>query len=289
MINACNIKLVFSLLSPQAAAVVLPGVFILLVWVRKTSLGRKALDDSDPRSNSMPLYLPLIPLFISFGISSTAIFINREFYEGLPDWKNELVNNVVLIVTSCITVAIVIYIVREYFEDKLKGFGLNPRELLTDFPMAIVNLIAAYPLVETAIFLTILFGRLIQGREFQIQQHRELQIIQQHEHLSLLILVIFNASVVAPVLEEMLFRGLFQTALRTYVTGPWQAIFISSGVFAMVHADQTHWPALALLAVVLGYSYEKSGSLFRPILIHSLFNTSAVLAVLYQHAGNGGA
>jgi len=50
----------------------------------------------------------------------------------------------------------------------------------------------------------------------------------------------------------------------------------------MVHMDMAHWPALFVLSLSLGYAYEKSGSLFRPIFIHSLFNAATIAAVLYQ-------
>jgi membrane protease YdiL (CAAX protease family) len=64
--------------------------------------------------------------------------------------------------------------------------------------------------------------------------------------------------------------------------GAWIAILISSGLFAATHADTGHWPALFVLGVCLGYAYEKSGSLFRPIFIHSLFNATSIIAVLNQ-------
>jgi hypothetical protein len=88
-------------------------------------------------------------------------------------------------------------------------------------------------------------------------------------------------------LEEMLFRGFFQTAIRSVwefrnLNGAWPSILISSALFAIVHANPGHWPALFVLAVCLGYAYEKSGSLFRPIFIHSFFNAATIIAVLTQ-------
>jgi membrane protease YdiL (CAAX protease family) len=49
-----------------------------------------------------------------------------------------------------------------------------------------------------------------------------------------------------------------------------------------MHENPGHWPALFVLGVCLGYSYEKSGSLFRPIFIHLFFNVSSVAIALYQ-------
>jgi len=64
--------------------------------------------------------------------------------------------------------------------------------------------------------------------------------------------------------------------------GAWLAILISSGLFTIIHTNPGHWPALFVLAICLGYAYEKSGSLFRPIFIHSLFNAASIIAALSQ-------
>jgi len=50
----------------------------------------------------------------------------------------------------------------------------------------------------------------------------------------------------------------------------------------VIHADAGHWPALLVLSMSMGYAYEKSGSLFRPIFIHSIFNATSIIATLNQ-------
>jgi hypothetical protein len=80
----------------------------------------------------------------------------------------------------------------------------------------------------------------------------------------------------------VLFRGLFQTLLRSYIIRPWPAIIFASLIFIIFHANPEHWPALFMLSLCLGYAYEKSGSLFRSIFIHSVFNAMSVFAALGQ-------
>ncbi|MHC4726678.1 MAG: lysostaphin resistance A-like protein [Planctomycetota bacterium] len=154
-----------------------------------------------------------------------------------------------------------------------------------------------------AILLTAYFGELFWGGEYQIQQHQQLKLISEHSQLLSRILIVVTAVIIAPVLEEMLFRGLFQTAIRSYLgifrsmlvpqNAPdaerttdryeaWPAIVISSALFTMTHDNPGHWPALFILGICMGYAYEKSGSLFRPIFIHSIFNTISVIATLNQ-------
>ena len=63
----------------------------------------------------------------------------------------------------------------------------------------------------------------------------------------------------------------------------WLAITVSAGVFALCHvAVRESVPALFVLGLVLGYAYEKSGSLWRPIMIHLVFNGLSLLTAWWQ-------
>lgn len=87
-----------------------------------------------------------------------------------------------------------------------------------------------------------------------------------------------GAAVIAPVAEEFFFRGILQTLLLNTLKSRWPAILIASTVFAAIHFSQPHAiPALFVLAVIMGYAYERSGSLIPPIAIHSLFNLKTLI------------
>ena len=117
--------------------------------------------------------------------------------------------------------------------------------------------------------------------ELEIQKGA-LKTMTEYSDVSLQMLLAFVAVVVAPLIEDASFRGLFQTMIRSYLDRPWLAIILTSALFASVHEDFTHWPALFVLALGLGYAYEKSGSLFRPIFMHALFNGAAMAATLAE-------
>jgi membrane protease YdiL (CAAX protease family) len=59
----------------------------------------------------------------------------------------------------------------------------------------------------------------------------------------------------------------------------WVAIIITSLVFAVIHPLWTA-PLIFLLSVCLGYAYERTGSLWVPIVMHAMFNTSSTLMFL---------
>jgi membrane protease YdiL (CAAX protease family) len=261
----------------------LAGLVLLACWLLKTSLGRRALADSVPRRNNMPIYLPFIPLFIWFGAVSLVISITQELVADLQGWQRDFLDNFILCIGGLTTTGAIIFLARAHFARRLNGFGLNVKKIPKDFFAAFVNLLTIWPLMMAAIALTIFFGKAIWGEDYQIQQHQELELITEYPELPLRILIAVVAIVIAPVLEEMLFRGLFQTMIRSFFkirNRAWPAILISSGLFVIAHTNAGHWPTLFILAVCLGYAYEKSGSLFRPIFIHSLFNAVSIIATL---------
>jgi len=260
----------------------LAGLILFGTWLLRTSLGIKALADSVPRRNNMPIYLPFIPLFIWFGAVSVTISITRKLLPDLQDWQSAFLDNLILCIGAIAGIAVIIFLARASFAQRLKGFGLNAKTIHKDFFAAIVNLLSVWPLLMLMIILTLFFGQLIWGNDFHLQKHQELESITAHPQLPVRVLIIVTAVAIAPVFEEMLFRGLFQTMFRSFLGRPWLSIIISSGLFATFHANVGHWPALFVLAICLGYSYEKSGSLFRPIFIHCLFNATTIIAVLYQ-------
>jgi membrane protease YdiL (CAAX protease family) len=264
---------------------IVAGVTILGYWLLHTSLGTEALADSRPRRNNMPFYLPFAVLFISFGITAPATSLAEIFVGNLSGWRKDFLFNVVFCICELLSIAAIILLARIYFSRRLKGFGLNIKTIIKDFFAALVYLLSIQPVIMAATILTITFGELFWVKDYHLQQHQQLEMITQYPELPLRIIVIIAAVIVAPVFEEMLFRGLFQSMARSYFEtryGAWKAILVSSVLFAMVHANAGHWPSLFALSLCIGYSYEKSGSLFRPIFIHATFNAISVISTLYQ-------
>lgn len=92
-------------------------------------------------------------------------------------------------------------------------------------------------------------------------------------------LVLWTGAVaIAPLAEEVFFRGLLQTVVLNTARSRWKAITLVSVIFAAIHFSQPHAiPALFVLGVILGYAYERSGSLIPPIVIHALFNLKTLI------------
>ena len=81
--------------------------------------------------------------------------------------------------------------------------------------------------------------------------------------------------ILAPLSEELLFRGWLYTALR-WRFGFSAAFWATSLLFAVAHWDSTHLYALAILPIglVLGYVRERTGSTKATTLFHMIYNSS---------------
>jgi len=114
---------------------------------------------------------------------------------------------------------------------------------------------------------------------FKIQTHPTLLALQEEGASFAMYAALWTgAAVIAPLAEELFFRGLVQTMLGHLFEGRWTPIVLTAVAFGLVHYPQPHAvPALVVLAILIGYAYERTGSLVAPVLIHALFNLKTLL------------
>ncbi|NPV91066.1 MAG: CPBP family intramembrane metalloprotease [Firmicutes bacterium] len=101
------------------------------------------------------------------------------------------------------------------------------------------------------------------------------------QDLSLLLLVV---AVLAPLSEEMLFRGLLYGWLRQRL-GITAGIWLSGLVFAAFHFDLVRFLPLMLGGAGLAYLYQRTGSLYTSILAHAVWNSVMTVAVRWMGMG----
>lgn len=91
--------------------------------------------------------------------------------------------------------------------------------------------------------------------------------------------------VLAPMLEETVFRGFLLASLTKFMP-TWAAVVSSSVAFGIAHLSIRDLPLLSVLGVVLGFSYVRSRNLLAPMIIHGTWNTT-VLSILFYLSASG--
>lgn len=180
---------------------------------------------------------------------------------------------------TCLLVA------RATFLGGIQGFGIGRRRLRT---------VAAWALAG---WLVGLFATGVMFRLSQLGIERLFPDYQPPEHGVFVALrdpalqpwmrafALIGAFTLVPVGEEAIFRGILQTGIqklmpprRGSLLHRWVAVLAVGSLFGAVHSSTPqHIPALIALGVLLGFLYERTGSLGVPILVHMLFNAKSLL------------
>jgi membrane protease YdiL (CAAX protease family) len=82
---------------------------------------------------------------------------------------------------------------------------------------------------------------------------------------------------VAPVVEELLFRGLGFAVVQQLAGVSW-AIVVTGVAFGLSHGLVEALPILALFGVVLAWLRARTGSVYPPMVLHAVFNAAALIA-----------
>jgi membrane protease YdiL (CAAX protease family) len=87
-----------------------------------------------------------------------------------------------------------------------------------------------------------------------------------------------GAGILVPISEELYFRGLLHTWFWGKTDRVWLRVLASGTIFALAHADSLSVVAASfVIGLVNAYAYERTRSLFIPIIIHMTTNSAAVL------------
>lgn len=91
----------------------------------------------------------------------------------------------------------------------------------------------------------------------------------------------FAAIVLAPIVEESLFRGILYRFIKQ-LGYPMIALSGTSLFFAAIHANLMTFVPLTFLAMIFVLLYERTQTLLAPIITHALFNAVNFTLFLYQ-------
>ncbi len=99
--------------------------------------------------------------------------------------------------------------------------------------------------------------------------------LQESSDYLLIALLAVCACIGAPLVEELIFRGYLYPVIKHYTSARF-GIFFSALFFSLIHFNFAAMPTLFLMGAMLAYAYEKTKTLWTPILAHFIFNSATV-------------
>ncbi len=250
------------------------GICVLAAWllIRIMRPGKLTLRNRPGRPNDLNPVVPVALYLLLWLVANlAATFVAKgqgiELVKGQPSPPTVLVPS--MIVSQIVLIVCALVVAKYFFRSGLqRGLGLSARRWVVDTLRAVVAVLAVWPV---CIGLYYLMGSLVPIKPDDL--HPVLLFVREASWPWLAASVL-GTVVLAPIWEELLYRGLLQSMLRKHL-GAWPAVLVSSALFAATHWNQPQAiPSLLVLAVVMGYCYERTGRLFSPILIHALFNAA---------------
>ena len=176
----------------------------------------------------------------------------------------------IMMLSQVVPLAVGIPILRAFGPRAYRTVGLRAGDVGAGLRLGAVAFAAILPICVAALIVSIGALRLVQG---PVLTHPLLVTVQQTRDAGTIALLTFEAVVLAPVVEEFLYRGVLLSAL-VRGTGAIAALVVSSALFALVHAPAEPQAVVPLffLGMALAYAAYRTRSLVAPVLAHALFN-----------------
>ncbi|MBU6412435.1 MAG: CPBP family intramembrane metalloprotease [Planctomycetes bacterium] len=180
-------------------------------------------------------------------------------------------------------VAVAIFLAR-LMNKSAPSAGLSPSK--TDAPFGLAGFAMAVPVIVFSNWVGERIYTQLTGQTMPTIGHSTLASIVEYKDDPWTWGTVAISVIVAPMLEEIVYRGFLQSMIVRLTGIPGLAVVLTSAVFTWMHwpSVEGSWPALVPIAVLslgLGIAMERSKRIGVPIVMHMAFNAvNIALAVL---------
>ena len=270
----------------------LPLIFIFaLIFGISIIIAKKfKLFKKDPEDLVNVTFINVFIVFILF--FSSQFFFTSIFYSFFGKFTN--INKQAIVTISyflstiaflCLLFVYLKYLGNDFFQ---KIFKRSNSSIFSDikfgffiWPLAYFGTLFISQLIETIILLFLKVEKIPNQSVSNLLQNLSTSP-------TLLIILSIFIVIVAPTIEELLFRGFLQNYLKKITTQK-TSIIITSIIFSLVHFSASQGIAnivilisLVYLSLILGWVYEKRKSLISCISLHAVFNLLSIIGLFLQ-------
>jgi membrane protease YdiL (CAAX protease family) len=186
-----------------------------------------------------------------------------------------LVAQSVFMLLLCLGVLVYLAVVRGF--NPAEMFGLRQMSVKRAFLFAILGLVLTFlgMVLGTAALVEWNGGKLPDS-----SAQETVEAFEKSGSLAFRLMLGFMAVIIAPLTEELLFRGFLYGVIKSS-TDRWFSAAFTALIFAIVHFHVGSAPQLFMLGLGLAVAYEQTGSLLVPVFMHAIFNGWNVAMLAY--------
>jgi membrane protease YdiL (CAAX protease family) len=119
------------------------------------------------------------------------------------------------------------------------------------------------------------------GINIDLEEQIPLKLLSDITNKFFLTLFLFQIIIIAPIVEELVFRGYVYIVLKSK-SNKNVARIVTSIIFSLLHFNVAVSVPLFVFSMCLIKAYEDSSDIREPIVMHSLFNTVGVIGALIK-------
>jgi len=215
-------------------------------------------------------------LFFIYVILNLTGYLILKFHAGEKTQIRHILNILSNISMYGLGIWLMIYFIKKRYDFWHRFLGVEWLLWFRKSLKSILIYIGYFPfliiLTYIGVFVCVILG-------VEPEPHPMVEILKKEKSIFFIFYLVIIASVIAPIFEEILFRGIFYQALKKRF-GFWQAIVFSSILFSMLHFNTAQFLPIVGLGMLLCLIFEYTGSLVPVIVLH-IFNNTLFLGLFF--------
>jgi len=259
---------------PQSLHVLLGTLLIMVLvsflWLLNVkSRGENALPDAPPERAAWRFEDIIIVFFVTAAFSQAVLLqLDGEFSTLLG----------VDSISKMVSVVLIFMLIERRGQQARQVLGLDLRGGLGVCLRAFACFFVFIPFLQSVNYIWQHLLRQVQGEAYEGSQEVVEQFAQSGTgYMSGLIIV--AAVFVAPIAEEMFFRGFLYGFLRKHVRPSIAVVFVGA-LFGIFHMPLAVMLPTGLLGAFFCYLYERTGRLTVPIFLHAIYNFVQIMLIM---------
>ncbi len=215
--------------------------------------------------------IAIVFVFFNYMLFLAEAVLEKFFGVSIKNASNRAVFNTLIM--DFLALGFILYFLFIKFGQHLNAVGLRIKDFLQNAFLGLLGYMAFLPALVAVVFISYCMGNYF---NIKPQSQPLFDLFMEEKRISILIILTLFVVVIGPIIEEIFFRGFLYSAFKKRFS-VFSGMLLTSLIFAGLHMNALGFLPILVLAFVLVYMFEKTGSLIPSIIIHCAHNGMIVV------------